>query len=126
MSEQGTTSPETPETDPSQSPALSSTKYRDLRIIAGILRVLAYIVALAAAIGIIVGIIMIVRVHMPTESQNMPIAAPGFVMIGMAFFYGAFGFLGLFTASQLILLLIDLESNTRESSILLRRMIEKD
>lgn len=125
MSEQETV-PEPPETSPSQSPALPSTKYRDLRIIAGILRVLSYIVALVAVIGIIVGIVMIVRVYMFPESRHFPIAVPGFYMIGIALVYGAFGFLGLFTASQLILLLVDLESNTQESNILLTRMIEKD
>lgn len=98
--------------------------YWELRLIAVALRVIAYIAGVAGVASMIYGLVSINQIG--KEFPGGMGMAPGLLVIVVPVIYGALGFLGFLAASELILLLINLESNTRENNVLLRKIVEKD
>lgn len=79
-------------------------KYPTLRVIAVILKVLAYIAIVGACIGIIAGVIVSVSIGI----------AKGVSVILLSILYGVIFTVGCLMQSEFIRLFIDLEQNTRD------------
>ena len=77
-------------------------KYPGLKKVSEALRILAWAVVVICAIGFLVGLGL--RVRKPEASG---------IRCGVSLIYGIFGFLYLYTMSQLILVALDIEANTR-------------
>ena len=87
-----------------------SGRYGALRTLSGIYKVLAYVVAAAGAIGLLVGLV--------TMTDN---PAAGFGIIVLSVLYGGLKFVTLLAFSQMIILMIDIEGNTRHTAAALSR-----
>ena len=80
-------------------------KYAGLRKVSDALRTLAWVVVILCGIGLLVGLGLVVR--KPEASGIICLAA---------LIYGVFGFLYLYGTSQLILVVLDIEANTRATA----------
>ena len=80
---------------------MEEVKYAGLRKVSDALRTLAWVVAILCGIGLLVGLGLIVR--RPEASGIVCLAS---------LVYGVFGVLYLYGASQLILVVLDIEANT--------------
>lgn len=81
---------------------MEENKYAGLRKVSDALRTLAWVVAVLGSVGLLVGLGLIVR--KPETSGILCLAS---------LIYGVFGFLYLYGMSQLILVALDIEANTR-------------
>ncbi|HZR44109.1 MAG TPA: hypothetical protein VFB12_28605 [Ktedonobacteraceae bacterium] len=95
-------------------------RWTALRIFAGLLKVLAWLVAvvgLLAAIGIIVSAAAGVHIAVGMLPPGTPLGGPlvSGIFTFLALLGAAFYFLVLYAASELILLLIAIEYNTRDA-----------
>ena len=81
---------------------MEEVKYAGLRKVSDALRTLAWVVAILCGIGLLVGLGLVVR--KPEASGILCLAS---------LVYGVFGFLYLYGMSQLILVALDIEANTR-------------
>ena len=81
---------------------MEEVKYAGLRKVSDALRTLAWVVAILCGIGLLVGLGLVVR--KPEASGILCLAS---------LIYGVFGFLYLYGMSQLILVVLDIEANTR-------------
>ena len=84
---------------------MEDTKYAGLRKISDALRVLAWVVVAICGIGFAVGLGLIMR-----KPEASGIVCLAFLI------YGVFGFLYLYGMSQLILVALDIEANTRAAA----------
>jgi len=113
---------ETPDTSgeaPAPTPRIER-RYHILRFVSAFYRVLAYIAAIATVVGVIYGAISGLRAGVPFGYGMLYPVLPS--AIGLV--YGAILFVTFLATSELILLLIDLEGNTRETNGLLRGLIQ--
>jgi len=85
---------------------MEEVKYAGLRKVSDALRTLAWVVLILCGIGLLVGVGLIVR--KPEASGILCLAS---------LIYGVFGFLYLYGMSQLILVVLDIEANTRVTSL---------
>ena len=83
---------------------MEEVKYAGLRKVSDALRTLAWVVLVLSGIGLLVGLGLIAR--KPEASGIVCLAS---------LIYGVFGFLYLYGTSQLILVALDIEANTRAS-----------
>ena len=83
---------------------MEEVKYAGLRKVSDALRTLAWVVVILCGIGLLVGLGLVVR--KPEASGILCLAS---------LVYGVFGFLYLYGMSQLILVALDIEANTRAS-----------
>ena len=81
---------------------MEEVRYAGLRKVSDALRTLAWVVAILCAIGLLVGLGLVMR--KPETSGIVCLAS---------LIYGVFGFLYLYGMSQLILVALDIEANTR-------------
>ncbi len=81
---------------------MEEVKYTGLRKVSDALCTLAWVVIILCGIGFLVGLGLIVRKP----------EASGVVCL-VSLIYGVFGFLYLYGTSQLILVMLDIEANTR-------------
>ena len=81
---------------------MEEVKYVGLRKVSDALRTLAWVVVILCGVGLLVGLGLIVR--KPEASGILCLAS---------LVYGVFGFLYLYGTSQLILVVLDIEANTR-------------
>ena len=81
---------------------MEEVKYASLRKVSDALRTLAWAVVVLCGVGLLVGLGLIVR--KPETSGIVCLAS---------LIYGVFGFLYLYGTSQLILVVLDIEANTR-------------
>ena len=81
---------------------MEEVKYAGLRKVSDALRTLAWVVAILCGIGLLVGLGLVAR--KPETSGIVCLAS---------LIYGVFGFLYLYGTSQLILVVLDIEANTR-------------
>ena len=81
---------------------MEEVKYAGLRKVSDALRTLAWVVLVLCGVGFLVGLGLIVR--KPEASGILCLAS---------LIYGIFGFLYLYGMSQLILVALDIEANTR-------------
>ncbi|MBU2495346.1 MAG: hypothetical protein KJ935_02435 [Candidatus Omnitrophica bacterium] len=81
---------------------MEEIKYAGLRKVSDALRTLAWVVLVLCGVGLLVGLGLIVR--KPEASGIVCLAS---------LIYGVFGFLYLYGMSQLILVALDIEANTR-------------
>ena len=81
---------------------MEEVKYAGLRKVSDALRTLAWVVIILCGVGLLVGLGLIVR---------KPEASGILCLVSLV--YGVFGFLYLYGASQLILVVLDIEANTR-------------
>ncbi|MFH1903060.1 MAG: hypothetical protein ABIK20_03265 [Candidatus Omnitrophota bacterium] len=81
---------------------MEEVKYAGLRKVSDALRTLAWVVLVLCGVGLLVGLGLIVR--KPEASGIVCLAS---------LIYGVFGFLYLYGMSQLILVALDIEANTR-------------
>ena len=81
---------------------MEEIKYAGLRKVSDALCTLAWVVVVLCSIGLLVGLGLIVR--KPEASGIVCLAS---------LIYGVFGFLYLYGTSQLILVVLDIEANTR-------------
>ena len=81
---------------------MEEVKYAGLRKVSDALRTLAWVVVILCGIGLLVGLGLVVR--KPEASGILCLAS---------LVYGVFGFLYLYGMSQLILVALDIEANTR-------------
>jgi len=88
------------------------TRYRWLRVIAVVLKVFAWIVAIGCLLGF-VGLVIWGLVKQTPEA--VPI---GLILLVYAFF----GFIYLYAGAEMIYVLLDMEANTRRSAELLERL----
>jgi hypothetical protein len=84
---------------------MEEVKYAGLRKVSDALRTLAWVVLILCGIGLLVGLGLMVR--KPETS--------GIVCL-VSLIYGVFGFLYLYGASQLVLVVLDIEANTRATA----------
>ena len=102
-------------------PSPPSQKYPALRVIATIYRVLAYLALVGGLIGVIVGLVM--------SGNSAPFSgqpAGGVGVIILSLIYSVVGFVTFLATSEIILVFIDIEANTRGNCILLRSLLERD
>ncbi|MCX5642976.1 MAG: hypothetical protein NTY10_07140 [Candidatus Omnitrophica bacterium] len=85
---------------------MEEVKYAGLRKVSDALRTLAWVVLILCGIGLLVGLGLIVR--KPEASGILCLAS---------LIYGVFGFLYLYGMSQLILVVLDIEANTRVTAL---------
>jgi len=81
---------------------MEENKYAGLRKVSDALRTLAWVVVVLCGVGLLVGLGLVVR--KPETSGIVCLAS---------LIYGVFGFLYLYGTSQLILVVLDIEANTR-------------
>ena len=81
---------------------MEESKYANLRKVSDALRTLAWVVLVLCGVGLLVGLGLLVR--KPEASGILCLAS---------LIYGVFGFLYLYGTSQLILVVLDIEANTR-------------
>jgi len=81
---------------------MEEIKYAGLRKVSDALRTLSWVVLVLCGVGLLVGLGLIVR--KPEASGILCLAS---------LIYGVFGFLYLYGMSQLILVALDIEANTR-------------
>ena len=81
---------------------MEEIKYAGLRKVSDALRTLAWVVLILSGIGLLVGLGLLAR--KPEASGILCLAS---------LIYGVFGFLYLYGTSQLILVVLDIEANTR-------------
>ena len=81
---------------------MEEVKYAGLRKVSDALRTLAWVVLVLCGVGLLVGLGLVVR--KPEASGILCLAS---------LIYGVFGFLYLYGTSQLILVVLDIEANTR-------------
>jgi hypothetical protein len=102
-------------------------KYRALRIISWIYRVLAILVLILAVVGAVLSFIGPASLGVTDTPENAalisnlslgPVGAIGSLVSGILIA------LGLYAFGQLFQLLIDLEENTRGTTLLLQRMLK--
>ncbi|MFH2068491.1 MAG: hypothetical protein ABII89_03390 [Candidatus Omnitrophota bacterium] len=84
---------------------MAEIKYAGLKKVSDALCTLAWVVAVLCGVGLLVGLGLIVR--KPEASGILCLAS---------LVYGVFGFLYLYGMSQLILVALDIEANTRFAS----------
>ncbi len=84
---------------------MAEVKYAGLRKVSDALRTLAWVVVVLCGIGLLVGLGLMVRKP----------EASGVVCL-VSLIYGVFGFIYLYGMSQLILVILDIEANTRADS----------
>ena len=82
---------------------MEENKYAGLRKVSDALRTLAWVVLVLCGVGFLVGLGLVVR---------SKLEASGILCLA-SLIYGVFGFLCLYGASQLILVVLDIEANTR-------------
>jgi|GEM_PF-5052565 len=85
-------------------------RYGALRTLSGVYKVLAYLVAGAGGIGVLVGLAVM--------TKN---AGGGFGIIVLSVLYGGMMFVSLLAFAQMIILMIDIEGNTRQTAAGLNR-----
>lgn len=118
MSEQGTVPPQTSAAPTMPGPPIQ--KYPALRVIASIYRVLAYVALVGGLIGVIVGFGML------SHSGTYPFGSTGGIeVVLLSIICGVVGFISFLAHSEMILVSIDMEANTRGTSILLRTILER-
>ena len=81
---------------------MEESKYASLRKVSDALCILAWVVLVLCGIGLLVGLGLLMR--KPEASGILCLAS---------LIYGVFGFLYLYGTSQLILVVLDIEANTR-------------
>jgi len=81
---------------------MKEVKYAGLRKVSNALRRLAWVVAILCSIGFLVGLGLVVRNPEPSG-----------ILCLVFLICGVFGFLYLYGMSQLILVVLDIETNTR-------------
>ena len=81
---------------------MAEVKYAGLRKVSDALRMLAWVVLILCGVGLLVGLGLLVR---------KPEA--GGILCLVSLIYGVFGFIYLYGMSQLILVVLDIEANTR-------------
>ena len=81
---------------------MEEVRYAGLRKVSDALRTLAWVVVVLCGVGLLVGLGLVVR--KPETSGIVCLAS---------LIYGVFGFLYLYGTSQLILVVLDIEANTR-------------
>lgn len=102
-------------------PAPPKQKYPALRTIASVYRILAYIALIGGFIGVIVGIALL------GQSGSYSIEYTGGIMvIVLSVLGGVVGYVSFLAASEMILVFIDMETNTRGSNILLRTILQRE
>ena len=84
---------------------MAEVKYAGLRKVSDALRTLAWVVVVLCGIGLLVGLGLMVR---KPEASG--------ILCLVSLIYGVFGFLYLYGMSQLILVALDIETNTRAVS----------
>jgi len=84
---------------------MEEVKYAGLRKVSDALRMLAWVVLVLCGIGLLVGLGLLVR---------KPEA--GGILCLVSLIYGVFGFIYLYGMGQLILVVLDIEANTRAAS----------
>ena len=81
---------------------MEEVKYAGLRKVSDALRTLAWVVVVLCGVGLLVGLGLIVR---KPEASG--------ILCLVSLIYGVFGFLYFYGMSQLILVVLDIEANTR-------------
>ena len=81
---------------------MEGDRYQGLRKISEVLRIFAWVLLVLCGVGFLVGLGLIMRKP-----------EVGGVVCLVAVIYGILGFLYLYTISQLILVILDIETNTR-------------
>ncbi len=81
---------------------MAEVKYAGLRKVSDALRTLAWAVVILCGLGLLVGLGLMVR---KPEASG--------ILCLVSLIYGVFGFLYLYGMSQLILVALDIEANTR-------------
>ena len=84
---------------------MAEIKYAGLRKVSDALRTLAWVVVILCGIGLLVGLGLLVR---KPEASG--------ILCLVSLIYGVFGFLYLYGMSQLILVALDIEANTRATA----------
>lgn len=84
---------------------MEEVKYAGLRKVSDALRTLAWVVAIICFVGLLVGLGLIVRKPEATG-----------ILCLVSLIYGIFGFLYFYGVSQLILVVLDIEANTRATA----------
>jgi hypothetical protein len=122
VSEQVTVSPQAPAV-----PGPAKRKYPALRVIAAVYRVLAFVMLFAAAIGVIVGLVLVIRPSLVNHTQYglNPGIGIGLMVVLSSIVSGVFGFVALMAASDSMRVFIDLEANTRAGNDLLTAILER-
>ena len=93
-------------------------RYPALRVISGILKVLAVLAAIAGLIGALVGLS-----QMFGNTNGAP--AAGGVIVLVSLLYGGLGYLYALAISEGINVFIDIEANTRLTNKLLRNLLDR-
>ena len=93
---------------------MAEQRYGALLTIASVLRVLAWIVAIGCGLGLV--IVVIWGVVEP--------ASEVFIVALMLLLYGVFGFIYMYACSEGILVILDIETNTRTTNALLTRLAQ--
>jgi hypothetical protein len=94
------------------------TKYPALRVIAVIFKVLAVLIAIGGLIGALAGLVQM------TGDTYGATAAGGMILL-VSLLYGGLGCIYLFAVSEAIKVFIDIEENSRLTSELLRKLLDK-
>jgi len=82
-----------------------SGRYGALRTLSAVYRILAYVFAAGGGIGVLVGLVAM------TDEP-----AAGFGLIVLSVLYGGLMFVSFLAFAQMIILMIDIENNTRQTA----------
>jgi ABC-type multidrug transport system fused ATPase/permease subunit len=102
-------------------------KYRALRIISWVYRILAILVLIGAVVGAVLSVVGPTALGVPPTPENTALVSNlslGPIGAVISLVSGIFVALGLYAFGQLFQLLIDLEENTRGTTLLLQRMLK--
>ncbi len=90
-------------------------RYTALRTIATVLKVLAWVLAVVCSL-VFLGAIIYAAIQ--TEAQALLVAV-------MSVFYSVFGFIYLYAGAEAILVILDIEENTRRSGVFLAQLAQQ-
>jgi len=109
-------------------------KYRALRFVVGLYRILAWVVLALGVLGaiamVIAGAVQGSRGTPSTMMQNLPLMPVGMGLVGglvaglLTLVYAALLFIVLWAGSDFVMMLMDIEHNTRETVHYLRGELE--
>jgi hypothetical protein len=95
---------------------MGEQRYTALRTIATVLKALAWILAVACGLVFLGAIIYYAAIQ--TEAQALLVAV-------MSVFYSVFGFIYLYAGAEAILVILDIEENTRRSGAFLAQLAQQ-
>ena len=96
----------------------TENRYPALRVISGIFKVLAVLAAVFGLIGALVGLVQM-------AGNAYGAAAAGGLIVLVSLLYGGLLCIYMFAVSEAIKVFVDIESNTRVTNDLLRKLLEK-